>query len=162
MHFRCVGNVVLGLRRPLIHWKCFDFQVVAAVGRAAELPQFAPVLCRTRSTGVPQVCCDVSVSAISMLIITTIATEFTKCCVENSKVPQIFWNFPRILFNVQTFFAHFLSVFFDLRWFSKIFYRCSCNFVDLLWFLMFSHIFFESMGFHWCAIDTSIPDRFVE
>ena len=83
-HLRCIGFHSFslcgqwggGLGRlfdSLEMRRCPSICMVAGVGRAAVLPQI--YVERTKSTGVPRVCCDVSVSAIAMLIITTIATE---------------------------------------------------------------------------------------
>ena len=113
-----------GLGRPLIHWKCYDFQASAWLrrwgGRQCS-PSSHPILCRTKNTGVPRVCRDVSVRAISMLINTTIVTELTE-----------YWKFSGFPKGSWTF-----------RGFSSRCHRISCNFVDPPWFPMFSWIFFE-------------------
>ena len=70
-HLKCIGFHAFslcgqwggGLGRPLIHWKCLDFQAYAWLrrwgGRQCS-PNSPPILCRTKSTGVPRVCGDVS------------------------------------------------------------------------------------------------------
>ena len=51
-------------------------------------------------------------------------------------LPEMFLDFLRISIDAPYNFVNVLNCFFDLRWFSKIFDRCSCNFVDLLYFHM--------------------------
>ena len=121
-----------GLGRPLIHWKCYDFQASAWLrrwgGRQCS-PSSHPILCRTKNTGVPRVCCDVSVRAISMLINTSIVTELTECW-KIYGCPRGSWIFRG----------------FSSRW---------SNFMQFRWSSLISHVFLNFLwisGFYWCAV----------
>ena len=125
-----------GLGRPLIHWKCFSSHASAWLrrwgGRQCS-PSSPQVLCKTRSTCVPRVCCDVSVSAISMLIITTIVPYLAECW-QFYGCSKLSWNFRgfssmchRMLMKLCKYFLWLALIFKDVlqmfmqcRWSSVI------------------------------------------
>ena len=100
--FHCVGNGVGGSGGP---WFIGNAQISkhmhgcgGGAGGSAPSILLQLILCRTKSTGVPRVCCDVSVSAISIMIITTIYRNRHRVnrMLRILWIPNIFSIFPWI------------------------------------------------------------------